>query len=436
MQVVLESPSALERQFTITIPTGDVETEFEAKLAETAKRVRIDGFRPGKVPAKVVRQRYGQAIRQEIVSDLMEKSLGEALSEHDVKPIGQPKIDDVKFEEGSDFSFKATFEVFPELDPILVDGDEIEQTTCKVGAADIKEMIATLREQRKSWKESARAASKEGDRVTINFEGFVDGEAFDGGKGEDHALILGSGAMIPGFEDGIVGMKKGDSRDIEVTFPEDYQAEELKGKAATFKIEVTKLERGELPTVDEAFIQSFGVESGDEKDFKAELKEQMQRELSLTLKNMNKTKVFDMLLEKNADTPVPESAIKSEIHTLKHQAVERFGGGQQFDPHQLPDELFAEQAERRVRLGILLGATVKKLGLAADPDRVRALIDEMAAAYDDAEQVVNFYYSNDENLKQVEALAVEEQVAEKLLESAKAKTIDMSYADVMKSRQS
>ena len=436
MQVVLESPSALERQFTITIPTGDVETEFEAKLAETAKRVRIDGFRPGKVPAKVVRQRYGQAIRQEIVSDLMEKSLGEALSEHDVKPIGQPKIDDVKFEEGSDFSFKATFEVFPELDPILVDGDEIEQTTCKVGAADIKEMIATLREQRKSWKESARAASKEGDRVTINFEGFVDGEAFDGGKGEDHALVLGSGAMIPGFEDGIVGMKKGDSRDIEVTFPEDYQAEELKGKAATFKIEVTKLERGELPTVDEAFIQSFGVESGDEKDFKAELKEQMQRELSLTLKNMNKTKVFDVLLEKNADTPVPESAIKSEIHTLKHQAVERFGGGQQFDPHQLPDELFAEQAERRVRLGILLGATVKKLGLAVDPDRVRALIDEMAAAYDDAEQVVNFYYSNDENLKQVEALAVEEQVAEKLLESAKAKTIDMSYADVMKSRQS
>ena len=436
MQVVLESPSALERQFTITIPNGDVETEFEAKLAETAKRVRIDGFRPGKVPAKVVRQRYGQAIRQEIVSDLMEKSLGEALSEHDVKPIGQPKIDDVKFEEGSDFSFKATFEVFPELDPILVDGDEIEQTTCKVGAADIKEMIATLREQRKSWKESARAASKEGDRVTINFEGFVDGEAFDGGKGEDQALVLGSGAMIPGFEDGIVGMKKGDSRDIEVTFPEDYQAEELKSKTATFKIEVTKLERGELPTVDEAFIQSFGVESGDEKDFKAELKEQMQRELSLTLKNMNKTKVFDVLLEKNADTPVPESAIKSEIHTLKHQAVERFGGGQQFDPHQLPDELFTEQAERRVRLGILLGATVKKLGLAADPDRVRALIDEMAAAYDDAEQVVNFYYSNDENLKQVEALAVEEQVAEKLLESARGKTIDMSYADVMKSRQS
>jgi len=435
MQVVLESPSALERQFTITIPTGDVETEFEAKLAETAKRVRIDGFRPGKVPASVVRQRYGQAIRQEIVSDLMEKSLGQALSEHDVKPIGQPKIDDVKFEEGSDFSFKATFEVFPELDPALINGDEIEQTSCKVSAADIKEMIATLREQRKSWKESARAASKEGDRATINFEGFIDGEAFDGGKGENHALVLGSGSMIPGFEDGIIGMKKGDAKEIEVTFPEDYHAENLKGKAATFKIEVTKLERGELPAVDEEFIKAFGVESGDEKDFKAELKEQMERELSLTLKNMNKTKVFDVLLEKNADTPVPDAAIKSEIHALKHQAVERFGGGQQFDPHQLPDELFTEQAERRVRLGILLGATVKKLELQADTDRVRALIDEMAAAYDDPEQVVNFYYSNDENLKQVEALAVEEQVAEKLLESAKVKTIDMSYADVMKSRQ-
>jgi trigger factor len=435
MQVVLESPSALERQFTITIPTGDVETEFEAKLAETAKRVRIDGFRPGKVPASVVRQRYGQAIRQEIASDLMEKSLGQALSEHDVKPIGQPTIDDVNFEEGADFSFKATFEVFPELDPTLIDGDEIEQTQCKIGASDIKEMIATLREQRKSWKESARAAAKQGDRVTIDFEGFIDGEAFEGGKGDSHALVLGSGSMIPGFEDGIVGMKRGESKEIEVTFPEDYHAENLKGKPAVFKIDMSKLERGELPTVDEEFIKAFGVESGDEKEFKAELKEQMERELSLTLKNMNKTNVFDVLLDKNADAPVPNAAIQSEIQALKQQAVERFGGGQQFDPSQLPDELFKEQAERRVRLGILLGATVKKLELQADADRVRALIDEMAAAYDDPEQVVNFYYSNDDNLKQVEALAVEEQVAEVLLESAKVKTIDMSYADVMKSRQ-
>jgi trigger factor len=435
MQVVLESPSALERQFTITIPTGDVETEFEAKLAETAKRVRIDGFRPGKVPASVVRQRYGQAIRQEIASDLMEKSLGQALSEHDVKPIGQPTIDDVSFEEGADFSFKATFEVFPELDPTLIDGDEIEQTRCKIGASDIKEMIATLREQRKSWKESARAAAKQGDRVTIDFEGFIDGEAFEGGKGDSHALVLGSGSMIPGFEDGIVGMKKGEAKEIEVMFPEDYHAENLKGKLAVFKIDMSKLERGELPTVDEEFIKAFGVESGDEKEFKAELKEQMERELSLALKNMNKTNVFDVLLDKNAGAPVPNAAIQSEIQALKQQAVERFGGGQQFDPNQLPDELFKEQAERRVRLGILLGATVKKLELQADADRVRALIDEMAAAYDDPEQVVNFYYSNDDNLKQVEALAVEEQVAEVLLESAKLKTIDMSYADVMKSRQ-
>ena len=436
MQVVLESPSALERQFTITIPNGDVETEFEAKLAETAKRVRIDGFRPGKVPTKVVRQRYGQTIRQEIASDLIEKSLGQALTEHDIKPIGQPKIDDLQFEEGADFTFKATFEVFPELDPTLIDGEDVEQVKCKIGATDVKEMITTLREQRKGWKESARAASKNGDRVTINFEGFLDGKAFEGGNGQDHALVLGSGSMIPGFEDGIVGMKKGDARDVEVTFPEDYHAENLKGKAALFKIKVTKLERGELPSVDEEFIKTFGVKSGDEKDFKADIKEQMARELSMTLKNMNKTKIFDVLLEKNSETPVPESATKSEINALKKQAAERFGGGQQFDPDQLPDELFKEQAERRVRLGILLGATVKKLDLQADADRVKALIDEMATAYDDPEQVVNFYYSNNENLKQIEALAVEEQVAEKLLESAKAKTIDMSYADVMKSRQS
>ena len=436
MQVVLESPNALERQFTITIPNEDIETEFEAKLAETAKRARIDGFRPGKVPPKVVRQRYGQAIRQEIASDLIEKSLGQALTEHDVKPIGQPKIEDLHFEEGSDFTFKATFEVFPDLDPALVDGDNVEQIKCKINAADVKEMIATLREQRKGWKESARAGAKNGDRVTINFEGFLNGETFEGGSGQDHVLVLGSGSMIPGFEDGIVGMKKGESREVEVIFPEDYHAENLKGKDALFKIEVTKLERGQLPTIDEEFIKAFGVESGDEKDFKAEVKEQMARELSMTLKNINKSKVFDILLEKNSDTPVPETAIKSEINTLKQQAAKRFGGGQQFDPDQLPDELFTEEAERRVRLGILLGATVRKLDMQADADRVRSLVDEMATAYDDPEQVVNFYYSNNDNLKQIEALAVEEQVAEKLLESAKAKTIDMSYADVMKSRQS
>ena len=435
MQVVLESPSALERQFTITIPTGDVETEFESKLKETTQRVRIDGFRPGKVPASVVRQRYGQAIRQEIVSDLMEKALGQALSEHDVKPIGSPRIDDVNFEEGADFSFKATFEVFPEIEPALLDGKEIEQKACKIGAADVKEMIATLREQRKTWKESARAAAKDGDRATINFEGFIDGEAFDGGKAEDHALVLGTGQMIPGFEDGIVGMKKGESKEIEVTFPADYHAEELKGKPAMFKIELTKLERGEMPTIDEEFIKSFGVESGTEDDFKAELKQQMQRELSMTLKNMNKTAVFDALLEANADTPVPQSAIKSEIHTLKHQAVERFGGGQQFDPHQLPDELFTEQAERRVRLGVLLGATVKTLGLTPENERVRQLVEEMASAYDSPDEVINFYYSDTENLRQVEALAIEEQVAEALLAKASVKAVEMSYADVMKSRQ-
>ena len=435
MQVVLESPSALERQFTITIPTGDVETEFEAKLKETAKRVRIDGFRPGKVPSSVVRQRYGQAIRQEIVSDLMEKSLGQALSEHQVNPVGSPKIEDVTFEEGQDFSFKATFEVFPELEPVLLDGKDVEQKACKISAADVKELIANLRDQKKTWKESPRAAAKDGDRVTINFEGFVDGEAFDGGKADEHALVLGTGTMIPGFEDGIIGMKKGETREIEVTFPEGYHAENLKGKVATFNIEVLKLERGDLPAVDEEFIKSFGVESGTEEDFKKELKEQMSRELSMTLKNMNKTAVFDALLDANADAPIPSAAVASEIQTLKHQAVERFGGGNHIDANSLPDDLFTEQAERRVRLGVLLGATVKQLEIKPDHDRVKALVDEMASAYDDPDQVVNFYYSKEENLRQVEALAIEEQVAEALLANAKVSTIEMSYADVMKSRQ-
>ena len=436
MQAVLESPSALERQFVITVPSSDVEAEFEIKLKEAAQRVKIDGFRPGKVPASVVKQRYGQAIRQEIASDLMEKALGQALSEHDVRPIGQPKIEDVVYEAGSDFSFKATFEVFPEIEPAGLDGVEIEQIQSKIAAADIKEMIATLRDQKKEWKESPKVQAKKGDRVTINFEGFVDGEVFEGGKGNDHVLGLGSGSMIPGFEDGILGMKKGDSRDVEVVFPEDYHAENLKAKPAVFKIDVTKLERGDLPKIDEAFIKSFGIESGTEEDFKADLKKQMERELSSALKNMNKTKVFVALVEANGETPVPTSAITAEVQTLKKQAAERFGGGQQFDVNQLPDELFTEQAERRVRLGVLLGATVKALELKPEDARIKSLIDEMASAYDDPDEVVNFYYSNEDNLRQIGALAVEEQVAEKLLEKASLKPIDMSYSDVMKNRQS
>lgn len=435
MQVVLESPSALERQFTITIPSADVEVQFEAKLRDTCKRIRVDGFRPGKVPASVVRQRYGQSIRQEIVTDLMQQSIGQALQDHDVSPIGEPKIENVTFEEGKDFSFQATFEVFPEIALKTLDGVTLEQSKSEVKPSDINELIKNLQEQRQSWKESKRAQAKTGDRVTINFEGFLDGVAFDGGKGEDHPLVLGSGAMIPGFESGIEGMKAGETRDIDVTFPEKYQAENLAGKAVVFKIEVTKLERADLPAVDEEFIKGFGVESGSDEDFRNELDQQMRRELSMTLKNVNKGKVFDALLEQNAEIAVPHAAVHSEIHTLKHQAVERFGGGAKMDPHQLPDQLFQEQATRRVKLGLLLAECVKQFEVKADGARVRALIDEMASAYDDPEQVVNFYYSNPENLRQIEALAIEEQVAELLMGSAAVKAVEMSYADVMKSRQ-
>ena len=435
MQVVLELPSALERQFTITIPSADVEVQFEAKLRDTSKRIRVDGFRPGKVPASVVRQRYGQSIRQEIVTDLMQQSIGQALQDHDVSPIGEPKIENVTFEEGKDFSFQATFEVFPEIALKTLDGVTLEQSKSEVKPSDINELIKNLQEQRQSWKESKRAQAKTGDRVTINFEGFLDGVAFDGGKGEDHPLVLGSGAMIPGFESGIEGMKAGETRDIDVTFPEKYQAENLAGKAVVFKIEVTKLERADLPAVDEEFIKGFGVESGSDEDFRNELDQQMRRELSMTLKNVNKGKVFDALLEQNAEIAVPHAAVHSEIHTLKHQAVERFGGGAKMDPHQLPDQLFQEQATRRVKLGLLLAECVKQFEVKADGARVRALIDEMASAYDDPEQVVNFYYSNPENLRQIEALAIEEQVAELLMGSATVKAVEMSYADVMKSRQ-
>ena len=271
MQVSVENTSALERRLTVSVPSTDVDAQVEAKLQQTAKTVRIDGFRPGKVPMKIVRKRYEGAVRQDVLGQAIEQAFYQAVAQENLRPVGQPNIEPVNMEAGKDLEFVATFEVFPEVELADLSGVEVEQAESKVMAADVKKMIENLREQKKEWKESPRAAVKEGDRVTIDFLGKVDGEAFDGGAAEGQTLEIGSGQMIPGFEDGIVGMKKGEEKDIDVTFPEEYHAENLKGKAAVFTITLHKVERGSLPKVDEDFVKSFGVEDGDLDKFKDDL---------------------------------------------------------------------------------------------------------------------------------------------------------------------
>ena len=429
MQVSVENTSALERRLTVSVPSTDVDAQVEAKLLQTAKTVRIDGFRPGKVPMKIVRKRYAGAVRQEVLGQAIEQAFYQAVSQENLRPVGQPNIEPGNMESGKDLEFVATFEVFPEVELADLSAVEVEQAESKVAAADVKKMIENLREQKKEWRESARAAAKDGDRVTINFLGKVDGEAFEGGAAEDQALVLGSGQMIPGFEDGIVGMKKGEERDIGVTFPEDYHAENLKGKAAVFTITMTKLERGELPKVDEEFVKTFGVEDGDLEKFKEELKVNMQRELDQAITNRNKKAAFDALLDSN-DVEVPAAAVDSEVHSLQHQAAERFGQGQ-IDPHTLPREPFEEEAKRRVKLGVLVGEFARQNELKADADRVRAAVDRIASAYEDGSQVVEYYYGNDEALRQVETMVLEEMTAESICKQAKVTQTKLSYEEAV-----
>lgn len=429
MQVSVENTSALERRLTVSVPSTDVDAQVEAKLLQTAKTVRIDGFRPGKVPMKIVRKRYEGAVRQDVLGQAIEQAFYQAVAQENLRPVGQPNIEPVNMESGKDLEFVATFEVFPEVELADLSSVEVEQAESKVAAADVKKMIENLREQKKEWRESARAAVKDGDRVTINFVGKIDGEAFEGGAADDQTLVIGSGSMIPGFEEGIVGMKKGEERDIDVTFPEEYHAENLKGKAAVFTITLNKLERGELPKVDEEFVKTFGVEDGDLEKFKEELKVNMQRELDQAITNRNKKAAFDALLNAN-EVEVPAAAIDSEVHSLQHQAAERFGKGQ-IDPHTLPREPFEEEATRRVKLGVLVGEFARQNELKADADRVRAAVDRIASAYEDGSQVVEYYYGNDEALRQVETMVLEEMTAESICKQAKVTQTKLSYEEAV-----
>lgn len=429
MQVSVENTSALERRLTVSVPSTDVDAQVEAKLLQTAKTVRIDGFRPGKVPMKIVRKRYEGAVRQDVLGQAIEQAFYQAVAQENLRPVGQPNIEPVNMESGKDLEFVATFEVFPEVELADLSSVEVEQAESKVAAADVKKMIENLREQKKEWRESARAAVKDGDRVTINFVGKIDGEAFEGGAADDQSLVIGSGSMIPGFEEGIVGMKKGEERDIDVTFPEEYHAENLKGKAAVFTITLNKLERGELPKVDEEFVKTFGVEDGDLEKFKEELKVNMQRELDQAITNRNKKAAFDALLNAN-EVEVPAAAIDSEVHSLQHQAAERFGKGQ-IDPHTLPREPFEEEATRRVKLGVLVGEFARQNELKADADRVRAAVDRIASAYEDGSQVVEYYYGNDEALRQVETMVLEEMTAESICKQAKVTQTKLSYEEAV-----
>ena len=430
MQVSVESTQGLERKLTITIAADLFEKECDSRIRHLSKTQRVDGFRPGKVPASVIAKRFGSAVEHEVAADIMQRNFFEAVIAEKLNPAGAPTVAPKKREKGEDFVFTATFEVYPEVTLNALEELSVEKESAEITDADLDKMIETLRKQHATWSSVERDAA-DGDQVTLDFAGSIDGELFEGGKAEGFQIVLGSNRMIPGFEAGIAGHKTGDEFTIDVNFPEEYHAENLKGKAAQFAIKLNKVEEQILPEVTSEFVKKFGVESGELENLKNDVKQNMLRELQQVLKNSAKDNVLTALVENNK-IEIPKALVDGEVNVLRKQAMQRYG--KQMDPKNLPElpaELFAEQAEKRVKVGLLLGEVIKVNELKVDQDKVTALIESAASAYEDPAEVIEYYKTNKEMMQNMENVALEEQAIDFIIEKAKVTEVNKSFDEVM-----
>ncbi|MFC3908143.1 trigger factor [Legionella dresdenensis] len=436
MQVSVETLNGLERKVTVSVPTEKVEEEVSVRLRNLAKKVKMDGYRPGKAPMARVQSKYSDSVRLDVAREMVQPSLFQALEEKKLSPAGYPSVEIDTLEEGKDFTFTALFEVLPEIKIKELDGDKIEVIRAEVKDSDVDSMLDKLREQNKEWHEVSRAI-KDGDKAIIDFEGFIDGEAFAGGKANDFEIVIGSNSMIPGFESGLIGAEKDKPLEINVKFPENYGHEPLAGKDATFKITVHKVQEGRLPELNEAFSEKFNITEGGVDALKKDIRENMARELDRRVGTMNRERIFDKLLAANP-FDLPATLVDQEIEHLKHEMYHRLFGHAHHDNEQIPDfprELFEDKAKRRVHLGLLVNEYVTMHELKADKARVEAMIEKFASAYENPDELRNWYKNSKEHYAEIEALVMEEIVAEKISESAKLVEKDTSYDDVMNPKQ-
>lgn len=428
MQISVETTQGLERRISITVPADVIEQAVREELKRVAKTARIDGFRKGKVPPSIIEKRFGASARQDVLADVMQRHFFDAIIQEKIDLASRPTFAPEQYKVGEDLTFSATFEVYPEVEIKGLENIKVEKPVVKITDADVDKMVDTLRKQQATWEEKAEAAQADS-RVTIDFVGTIDGEEFEGGKATDFVLFMGQGRMIPGFEDGIVGHKAGEQFDVDVTFPEEYHAENLKGKPAKFAITLKKVEVMVLPELTDEFVAKFGPNTKTVTDLRNEIVKNMQRELDNAVTANIKTQVLDGLIEQN-DIDVPSSAVDQEVDVLRQQAAQRFGGNAQ-QALELPREIFEEQAKRRVKVGLLLSKVISSNELKVDEDRVKAMIASIASAYEQPQEVVDYYSQNKELSNNIRNVVLEEQAVDVILEKAQVSEVEKSFDDIM-----
>ena len=428
MKFSFKSKAEVNQSLNIVVPNTDIEEQVSTKLKAAQKDSKLKGFRKGKAPMDVVSSMFGPEIRQEVIWDLASKTFSKLAQEKDLKIVSRPNLIPETLDEGKDAKFKATFEVYPEVSLAKISKISFTNFLCDITDEDLDKTINNLQKRMSQW-EPIDEVSKDGDQIKINFVGRIDGEEFEGGTAEDFSVEIGSKSMIKGFEEGLIGLKKGDKKILELNFPEDYGKKELASKPVSFDTEVNEVLTPKLPELNEEFFKSTGIEAADVESYKKEVRTKLEEDLENILKGKVKQSLFDALIAVN-EFEVPSAMIDSEISNMKQDTARRMG----MDPKEIkedlfPNETFSDEATKRVKVGILLNKIIEDKELKPDADKVKEIIEERAKNYKDPQQVINYFYSDDEQLRNIESISLEEQVVDALLSEAKSTEENISYED-------
>jgi trigger factor len=429
MQANLEVLEGLVRRLDISVPMDQLESEVQSRLKRLARNVKMDGFRPGKAPLSAVARQHGSGVRQEVLGETLQSRFGEAVQAHQLKIAGYPRFEPKAGQAtAAEMTFSASFEVYPEVKIDALNTGKINRPSVDLSDADVTKTLEVLQKQRRTFESTDRAAT-EGDLIKFDYQGTVDGTAFEGGKGDDFAAVIGEGRLLKDFEQNLNGLKSGDSKGFDLTFPNDYAAKELAGKAAHFEVQVKDVQAPVLPPVDAEFARALGVEDGDVAKLKAEVKSNLEREVKRRVQAKLKEQTMEMLLQKST-LDLPQSLVAMETDRLmKMTEADMQSRGVQ--TMKLSADMFTGQAERRVRLGLILAEIVQANKLVAQPDQIRALIQEQAQSYEEPEQVVQWYYQNPERMQEIESLALEENVVAWVAGQAQVEDVTTSFEELM-----